>query len=143
MEIWVHVDKPDYNDTLDSITNLKDRLDTSRKDLKSYQSTLSIPSDNVSINHMKVHEFSDKTEKSASIANKNWSNIKFEVIDENKSNFILQEKDTNCKIEVSKWNDKLIEEHIIENISSGDSIVADVKSNARTNLWYFESVEEY
>lgn len=144
-EIWVHVDKPEHEDTLDCLNRMKNRMDTPRDELKYYESSISLFSEDVDIAHMTVGEFVDKTEHSAAIVNKDWSNIDFQVIDEDPSSYLLvQNDDSDVLISVSKFHNSYSYEfknNEIENIKVGQKITANVGSTSGfgTN-WHFESI---
>lgn len=141
MEIWVRVDKPKYEDTLDSLNRMKKRMDTPREELKHYESSISLSSEDVTVEHMKSNKYTEQTEHSASIVNDSWEDIVFNVIDENEISFILQQDtDTDVLISISKYKYKngLREKH---NFNKGQQIRATVKSRSGAgNNWNIESM---
>lgn len=144
-EIWVRVDAPENEDTTDSLRRMKNRLETPSDELKYYERTLSLSSEDVDISHMRVEEYIEKTEHSAAIVNKNWENVVFNIIHEDETSVVLaQENDSSVIITASTYAINYTGEKAerVSSLQEGQRVKATMNSNSGfAPNWNFESVE--
>lgn len=121
-EIWVKVGDANYDTIVESLKRMQTRLDTPRDELKYYESTLALSSDDVEFEFMTHDDYSAQTEHSASIANEDWTNVTFKVLEADDFYLRLQDvNDDDSVIKVSRRGNQP-SEAIPQDVTVGDVV---------------------